>query len=220
MYSSFNALGYVLLTPILTFTGGSTVTLSHDDPLSWEGDVEVNRLSLNRGSQLYDILCNPTGVSLPSSTLESGTGIAEYDSTLLAPYCRGRSRSCDSGDLLIGRVSEMNSPNTVDGCFDGQDTTGNYTESVKRIVVTSVNGDDLRAGDLVKIQATVISFSVQDRVDFYYASNAKSPDWTLIAVVAPMVGETDIALPYQRFPDITYTLPKCLSSSGCQQAIR
>jgi hypothetical protein len=114
----------------------------------------------------------------------------------------------------------MNSPNTIDGCFDGQDTTENYTESVKRIVVTSVNGDDLRAGDLVKIQATVISFSVQDRVDFYYASNAKSPDWTLIAVVAPSFGETDISLPYKRFPDITYTLPKCLSSSGCQQAIR
>lgn len=182
--------------------------------------MEVNRLTLNRGSQLYDILCNPTGVSPSSSTLEAGTGIADYDSTLLAPYCRGRSRSCDSGDLLIGRASEMNSPNTIDGCSDGLDTTVSYTESVKRVVIRSVNGDDLRAGDLVKIQATVISFSVQDRVDFYYASNAKTPEWTLIAVVAPTVGETDIALPYLRFPDITYTLPKCLSSSGCQQAIR
>ncbi|KAL3805312.1 hypothetical protein HJC23_009019 [Cyclotella cryptica] len=200
--------------------GGSTVTLSHNDPLSWDSDKEVYRLSLNRGSQLYNKLCNPTGVSLPSSTLNPGTGIAEYDSTLLAPHCRGRNRSCDSGDLLVGRASEMNSPNTIDGCVDGEDTTETYAESVKRIRITSVNGDDLRGGDLVKIQATVISFSVQDRVDFYYASNTTSPDWTLIAIVAPIVGETDITLPYQRFPDITYTLPKCLSSTGCKQAIR
>ena len=175
---------------------------------------------LQPGSPLYNKLCNPTGASLPVSTLSPGSGIAQYDQTLTAPLCEGSSSSCDSVSLLAGRVNETNSPNTIDGCSDGADTAAENSECVKRIIVSSTSGSDMRGGDLVKIQATVIAYSKQDRVDFYFAADANAPDWKLITIVAPVADESNVTVPYTTFPDITYTLPKCLTGSGCKQAVR
>ena len=203
-----------------TFLGGSSIPISHQDPLIWEGDQEIQRMRLSRDSSLYKKLCNPTNVPSPVSTLIAGTGIAQYDSTVMAPFCEGSSSSCDSVNLLAGRLAEVNRPNTIDGCSDGQDLTAEYNESVKRIVVSSVGGGDLRGGDNVKVQATVNSFHNQDRVDFYYTSNVTSPDWIYITTVAPTAGESILTVPYKRYPDIMFTLPKCQSASGCRHSVR
>jgi hypothetical protein len=115
--------------------------VSHQDPQPWEGDKEVQRMSLHPGSPLYNKLCNPTNASLPTSTLVTGTGIAAYDANFTAPFCQGKFSSCDSGTLLAGRyTSEANYPNTIDSCTDGSNTTANSTESVTRIKVSSVDG--------------------------------------------------------------------------------
>ncbi len=205
-------------------TGGSSTPLWHNDPVDWEGNPEVQRMSLHPGSQLYNTLCNPTNAPLPSSTLLSGTGSAVYDATFTAPFCQGRGNSCDSSNLLLGRASEVNAPNTIDECADGEDKNTTYTDSVSRIIVTSINGDELRGGIDAKIQATVISRSRKDRVDFYFASDASSPVWKFITTVAPLETvpprEMEVTLPYTRFPNITYTLPKCVAASGCKQAVR
>ena len=203
-----------------TALGGSSIPVSQQDPLTWEGNQEIQRMSLNRDSSLYKKLCNPTNVPSPASTLIAGTGIAQYDSTVMAPFCEGSSSNCDSVNLLAGRISEVNRPNTIDGCSDGQDLSAEYNESVKRIVVSSAGGADLRGGDNVKIQATVISFHKQDRVDFYYTSNVTSPNWIYITTAAPKVGESILTVPYKNYPDIMFTLPKCLSPSGCRHAVR
>eukprot|EP00804_Cyclotella_cryptica_P019763 CCRYP_009664-RA/>CCRYP_009664-RA protein AED:0.11 eAED:0.11 QI:135/1/0.94/1/1/1/17/0/2177 len=204
--------------------GGSSTPLWHNDQVHWEGNPEVQRMSLYPGSQLYNKLCNPTNASLPSSTLFSGTGVAQYDATFTAPFCQGSSNSCDSGTLLLGRASEENASNTIDGCSDGKDNSTTYPDSVSRIIVTSINGDDLRGGFDAKINATVISRSRKDRVDFYFASDASSPVWQFITTVNPLETvpprEMEVTLPYTRFPDITYTLPKCVAASGCKQAVR
>lgn len=186
--------------------------------MSWEGDEEVHRLKLQPDSSLYQTLCKQTNAPPPSSTLTAGSGIAIYEPNLLAPFCEGSNSSCDSGDILTGRATEVNGPNTIDGCLDGDDST--YTESVKRIIVSSLSGDNLRGGDLVKIEATIISFAKLDRVDFYYASNATAPEWKFITIVAPITGEANVQVPYTRYPDVSFTLPKCLSTLGCQQAVR
>lgn len=177
-------------------------------------------MKLHRSSPLYTKLCKPTNASLPSSTLSPGTGIAQYDATLTAPLCQGSSSSCDSDTLLAWRVNETNSPNTIGSCSDGANTNAAFTESVKRIVVSSVEGNDLRGGDLVKIQATVKAYSKQDRVDYYFAADATSPQWKLITIVAPLAGESNVTVPYSAYPDVTFTLPKCSSESGCKQAVR
>lgn len=202
--------------------GGSTIPLSHFDPLRWEGDIEVQRMKLHPNSQLYNALCNPTNAPLPSSTLSSGTGVAKRETAFNAPYCKGSFSSCDSGDLLRG--IEDNPPSTVDGCADGKDMNS-YTTSITQLKVMTIDGNDLRGGDHVKIEATIISFSKLDRVDFYYSQDAiaASVDWTFITTVAPIDAantETVVTLPYSTFPDIEYTIPKCLEESGCKQAIR
>jgi hypothetical protein len=68
------------------------------------------------------------------------TGIATYDADFTAPFCQGKSSSCDSGTLLAGRHTfEENYPNTIDSCTDGSNTTANSTESVTRIKISSVD---------------------------------------------------------------------------------
>lgn len=178
-------------------------------------------MTLQPNSQLYNKLCNPIPFApSPASTLASGTGIAMHDQRNLVPLCQGSYGSCDSGDLLIGRVSEVHKPNTLDGCADGADSTAAYNESVKQIVVSAINNDVLRGGVMVKIQATVISYSKYDRVDYFFTSNATMADWKFITTVAPLEGESNVTAPSNSFPDITYTLPKCLSTSHCRQAVR
>ena len=198
--------------------GGSTIGLSHNDPLRWDGDEEIHRLKLQPESSLYQTLCKATNAPPPSSTLVAGSGIAIYDPKFSSPFCEGSHNSCDSSDILIGRATEVNGPNTIDGCSDGDGPT--YNESVKRITVSSLSGADLRGGDLVKIEATIVSFAKLDRVDFYYTPNATAPEWKFITTASPVTGEANVQLPYTRFPDVSFTLPTCLSASGCQQAVR
>ena len=202
---------------------GSSTPLWHSDPSTWNNDPEIHRMTLHPSSPLYNRLCKPTNAPLPSSTLLSGNGIAQYDATLTAPLCRGRSSSCDSNMLLDGRVNEINGPNTIDSCVDGADTATNVPDySVKRIVVSSVDGNDLRGGDIVRIQATVHASSVRDRVDFYFSANANTmnPNWHFITTVSPVLGVSNVTVPYSTYPDVTYSLPKCSSESGCKQAVR
>jgi hypothetical protein len=83
--------------------------------------------------------------------------------------------------------------------------------------------NDMRGGDLVKIQATVTNRYTRDRVDFYYAADATNPQWVFITTAAPTafypLRDAEVLLPRTN-PDITFTLPKCLDPAGCKQAIR
>ena len=118
------------------------------------------------------------------------------------------------GEAIHG---EENGPNTIDYCADGNGSTDRG--SVKQIVVESVKGNDLRGGELVKITATVDAHSIKDQIDFYFTSDASTsnPVWIFITKVAPIVGEQVVSVPFGSFPEVRYTLPKCTSSSGCQQ---
>jgi len=206
--------------------GGSSSPLWHDDPEEWEGNENIYRLSLDNDSKLRQKLCNPKGNPGSTSPLSSGTGVAtSNDLHFTAPYCHGRNSQCDSDTSLEGRSTfETNGPNTIDQCQDGSDTTPEYSESVKRIIVASANGEDLRGGEKVRIQATLTSYNVYDRVDFYFTSDAtlESPKWIFLTTVAPTAGESNITQPLNSNPFIELTLPKCpVNNAGaCQQAVR
>jgi hypothetical protein len=164
-------------------------------------------MTLDPGSDLYNALCTPRNpvVGLPPTTLSAGEGNANFDITSFgAPFCTGSNTKCDSGTWLEGNSLEKECGSgddatscTIDGCIDGSvddsellKTSGAsfnpqrfLTESVKKIVVESVAGNDLRGGTPVKIKATVISGEngfFRDRVDFYYAEDASNPDWIFI----------------------------------------
>ena len=198
--------------------GGDPQPLWHYEHNSLYKDAdEINRLTLEPDSPLFNKLCQPKNPSLPFSSLASGTGTALYSASYGAPFCQGSNTLCSSATLLEGRANNPNEPNTIDGCADGTDTAFDY-ESVKQIVVEAVKaGNELRGGELVNIKATVIAYSKSDQVDFYYTADANNPEWIFITKVAPLVGENVVTVPMTDFPEIRYNLPKCTSSSGCQQ---
>ena len=86
-------------------------------------------------------------------TPPTGSGLAEFDSSLGVPRCSGVAAGCDSGDLLKGRgCSEANGSNTLDSCADGVSAI----ESVEAINVYALNSEVLEEGASVEITADVI----------------------------------------------------------------
>ena len=224
--------------------GGNNIARYHNDPDSQYLDDEVQKLQLNfeggedatgtafPASPLFDKICRrKQSFQYPSSTLPDGSGLAEYDTSIGAPKCSGRSSRCDSGDLLEGRFpNENSSHNTIDNCEDGipdstelldGETSAVITESVNRIVVEAVGGTVIRGGSWVNIEATVYANGSRDKVDYYYAADAANPDWVFITTVTPrFTGNHEITLPRAGRDKITFRLPSCDSEDYCDVAFR
>ena len=146
----------------------------------------------------------------------TGGGGAAFDSTLKAPKCGTVSNLCDSGpSLLLGRATlgpEPNQPNTLaSSCADGTSGTFHSDESVDALKVATTDASPFAPGKTVTVTAAVWAFSSfsSDHLDLYYAANATSPTWTLIATVNPTVAGAQTL-------SASYTLP----SGGSLQAVR
>lgn len=204
-----------------THLAGSSNPSYHTEDPTWDGDPEIHRLILDSDSPLFKKLCRPKNLPLPQSTLKEGDGIARFDAQIGAPTCTGSNDECNSGNLLKDRIAESNRPNTIDGCTDGTNTSAG-PESVQYIVVKSTKGGRrLRGGEPAIIQATVISKSLYDRVDFYYSGSINTTKWIYITSVAPRKGEFEVTLPRQPgYEEISFTLPRCDDVRGCQVAVR
>ncbi|MCU1299995.1 MAG: hypothetical protein JWQ87_279 [Candidatus Sulfotelmatobacter sp.] len=161
-------------------------------------------------------LTHSTNIAL---TVNSSTGsqTAVYDSTLKAPKCVNVASGCDSGpSLLLGRDTlsggaEPNQPNSINNsCSDGTSGTFHSDESNDRLVVATTDGSAFAAGKTVKVSATVWAYSgfTSDHLDLYYAANASSPTWVLIATLTPTVAGAQTL-------SANYTLP-----TGSLQAVR
>jgi hypothetical protein len=106
--------------------------------------------------------------------------IAAYDNELGVPYCAVTARGCSTGNLVKGRGTmtngnELNCPNTLDGCGDGN--FGKYLqyELLERIKIESMSGDYMMEGSLVKIMATAFVFDVNDNhVEIFYTAQHRS----------------------------------------------
>jgi len=119
---------------------------------------------------------------------------AAYDSTLKAPRCSFIASGCDSGPVLlnsranISGVTEPHHPNTINSaCADGLFGIYHSDPSLDRIVVSTVDDTPLASGQVVRVVVTAFVWSlVKDRIELYYADQASSPTWTLIASLAPV----------------------------------
>ena len=154
--------------------------------------------------------------SVSLSVTAAGALTAAYDATLKAPKCAQLGSSCDSGpSLLLGRSTlgpEPNQPNTINSaCTDGASGTFHSDESNDRLKVFTTDGSNFAPGKTVTVQATVWAYSTfsSDKLDLYYAPNASSPVWTLIATLSPTVAGSQVL-------SANYTLP----SGGSLQAVR
>jgi len=159
----------------------------------------------------------PTPPPSPKPTVvQSPVIMAAYDSSLGAPKCSASGGGCDSGPDLLkshgGMPSpvELNPPNTLDSCNDGANGSYQVDESVESIKVVSVTGGPIQPGVEMKIEAKVFAWSTSaDTADFWYAANANSPVWVLIASVKPTASSAFNTL------SANYVLPE-----GSLQAVR
>ena len=189
-------------TSTLTFTASASATVG-------TATVTVTGVS--------GALTHSTTIAL---TVNSSVALntASYNSTLKAPACASVGSGCDSGpSLLLGRDTlsggnEPNQPNTINNsCADGTSGTFHSDESNDRLVIQTTDGSALAPGKTVKVSATVWAYSgfTSDHLDLYYAANASSPTWVLIATIAPPAAGAQTL-------SANYTLP----SGGASQAVR
>ena len=110
-----------------------------------------------------------------------------------------------------GKGPEPNQPNTVNtSCADGTSGTFHSDESNDRLKVSTTDGSLFAPGKTVRIDATVWAWTTpsNDKLDLYYAADASSPSWTLLATLTPTAGGAQTL-------SATYTLP-----TGALQAVR
>jgi hypothetical protein len=189
------------LTSTLTFTASSIAT------------VGTTNITVTGTAGL---IVQTTTIALTVS-LPGGALTAIYDPTLKAPKCTNVGASCDSGPtLLLGRGTmaggaEATRPNTVNGaCLDGNSGTFHSDESNDRLSIASTSGNPLTHGTTATVTATVWAWNTgaADSLDLYYAANAASPTWILIATIVPSAGGAQTI-------SRTFTLP-----TGSMQAVR
>ena len=180
--------------------------------LSWDS-AEVS----NGSHQLKALAQDAGGNSKSSASVTvqtSNAGNVRFDTSLRVPRCDSATARCDSRELLLGRGrQERNTPNTLDGCVDGNSFDWSHMrEAVERIRVIREDGTALAAGKRVRIEVDVrAGYIPADTLDLYHSANAApGTSFTKFAALHP----TDGAGPYQTL-SAEFVLP-----AGNLQAIR
>ena len=139
---------------------------------------------------------------------------ADYNNIFAAPFCASVGSECSSMELLNGRGimqggNESNDSNTIDDCSDGNYGIFHRDESIDKIVVRSGDMDglgqglDLEAGKNATIVATIYAYDdgSEDYADFYFASNASSPEWQYLGTLQPPGGGVQDLMMVYVIPD-------------------
>ncbi|NTX16859.1 S8 family serine peptidase [Myxococcus sp. CA056] len=191
------------------------VLLASDDTrpfdFAWDTRQELN------GPTTLEVRAYDTALkahrAAPVTVTVRNPGIADYDSTLLAPRCTALTASCDTGQLVRGMGGvgpEPHAPNTLGGsCPDGEEGTYLVTATLEGLRITSQDGGPLTAGRQVTLTATVFGFvPFLEEVNLFHAPDARTPQWTHVA-------RLQVEVPGEHELSTTFTLP-----DGGLQAIR
>ena len=110
--------------------------------------------------------------------------IATYNANIGGPKCSSLTGNCKSGDLLKGRgkmseKNELNNPNSLDNCPDGNSGAYENDESIEVIEVKTVSGNEFKAGEEVEISVQVYAWGngEKDYLDFWHTIDASNPVW-------------------------------------------
>ncbi len=194
--------GVSCTVPSSIYLSGSSATVDLAiavDASATEGDGTATLTACGGGyttSFVADVLVGNYGIA-QMATYSNGS-----------PMCANYGASCDSGSLLDGRGTrgpEENQPNTRDGedC-DGDSGTYHSDESLDRLVVRSLDGDDMIEGTTVEIEATVWAWSTgsSDTLDLYYSdsNDMSNPNWRHIVSEQPSGGGQQIITAQYQLP--------------------
>jgi hypothetical protein len=207
---------------------GATIVVSSSNPivvavpptLSLAGNADGGGLVINPAAVTVPTLVTisgtyPAGFTASATLLVSPPGNAAFDSGLQVPRCTASGSFCDTGaTLVLGRANisggaEPNTPNTLGGtCADGTSGTFHSAESLDRLSITTVSGDPLAVGELVRVDAAAFAANNQDSLDLFFAPDATNPVWTLLSTIPStvfsqeIVGSTQFTLPPAALPAI------------------
>ncbi|WP_224365339.1 Ig-like domain-containing protein [Hyalangium versicolor] len=123
--------------------------------------------------------------SAPLTVVTNTPGNASYDSVLKVPRCDTVTDRCDTRNLVWKRNNELHSPNTLDGCVDGTDSTTVYSN---RIRVLREDGTALATGKKVRIEVEVMPESnawQYDTLALFTTADATHPSWTYLTTLKP-----------------------------------
>ncbi|WP_239470312.1 Kelch repeat-containing protein [Archangium violaceum] len=158
--------------------------------------------------------CGPCAVEPRCGPEGCGVERAMFDPELRAPRCDGVEQGCTSGVLLTGRGRlgpESNAPNALWGsCEDGEGGKHERDEALDGLRVVTVEGGTLAPGRTVRVEATVWAYTDpgENRLDLYFAADARNPAWTYLATLTP-------SRPGAQVLSATLVLP-----AGALQAVR
>ncbi|AKJ03810.1 Fibronectin type III domain protein [Archangium gephyra] len=204
---------------------GSDTTAPYS--LSWDS-TEVSN-----GGHKLSIRARDTGANSKSSaevTVQtSNAGNVRFDTSLLVPQCDTVAARCDSRELLLGRGGqEKNTPNTLDGCVDGNAFEySDQKHEVNRIRVIREDGTALAAGKRVRIEVDVrTGYVPADTLTLYHSANAaRGASFTQFASLQPTQGvgpyqtlSAELVLPAGSLQAIRARMTSNVNTTLCQAA--
>ena len=150
----------------------------------------------------------PAGFTQSAPLLVLPPGNAVFDPSLKVPRCASAGRFCDTGGtLVLGRANiangaEPNTPNTLGAaCPDGTSGTFQSNESLDRLSITTLSGDALAAGEMVRVDTSVYAVDDTDSLDVFFAPDATNPVWSLMGTIPSTWFQREMA------PSIQFVLP-------------
>ena len=162
---------------ILDFDGSEIYRKQVDGPYKLKY-IELSSISECEGMGLPEYID-----SLDYAYNTSFYQYTEFQKGKAAIYCNNSpciasSELIKSRDSISGTI-EPNAPNTIDGCKDG--SYGSYlsSESIENITVTSLSHNFFKTGDTVQVDIFVYCDSTYDRLNFVYANDIDTIQWTV-----------------------------------------
>ncbi|HYV43343.1 MAG TPA: Ig-like domain-containing protein [Myxococcaceae bacterium] len=142
-------------------------------------------------AKAYDATGN-TFTSAPVNVTLHNPGIAEYDPVFHAPKCNDLYRMCYTQQLVFGRGgggTELNPPNTIDGCQDGTVVSTSPPRYVAYVQAQNVMNNSIMgsfaAGRQMLITVGALAVATTDKIDLWWAADATNPQWTLLGSFSP-----------------------------------
>lgn len=185
----------LFISAVVQANGQKLVTSGAKSRLRALSEFDMDFSSMSMSMSIGEI----DGMSMGSKSGKSSKGAKQVEAggplNITVPFCTGFGESCTSVDRFVGRGTmrngiEMNQPNTLDGCEDGNFGTYRNDESLEKIVVTAVGGGELKAGGNATIEATVIPWRpvpTSDDVTFWVTDDIDNPSWRLLGRATPQI---------------------------------
>jgi hypothetical protein len=174
------------------WVGSTVVGVARAAPYRAQWDTAAfDNASFEVGAIAYDLAGNAATSEIVQMTVQNSTTAVHAMETLPVPLCAETGPSCFSATQLRSRsalapIAEPHAPNTLDGCEDGMAGIYGESESVESIKVATRDGTPLAPGKLAQVDVRYHAFSPDlDRVDLFYAADARAPAWVWFATLSP-----------------------------------